>query len=87
MKLIQIIFAHICCIFVLYFVVVLFHVVFLYFIKSFSLSVAASSFICFGIFLVRLYRGKFSRSWATRNDSLPCNLPVFISKLSEFNQV
>ena len=25
--------------------------------------------------------------WATRTDSLPCDLPVFISKLSECKQV
>ena len=29
----------------------------------------------------------FSRIWVSRNDSLPCDFPVFISKLYECKQV
>ena len=29
----------------------------------------------------------FSRIWETRTDALPCNLPVFILKLSECKKV
>ena len=32
-------------------------------------------------------KGFFSRSWATRTYYLPCDFPVFISKISECKQV
>ena len=41
----------------------------------------------FGSSLIRIERRNFSLSWVTRTDSLPCDLPVGIFKLSECKQV
>ena len=56
-------------------------------IKSTSLSVKDSSAICLAYFWSDSKEESFSLSWSTRTDSLPCDFPVFISKLSEFKKV
>ena len=58
---------------------------FLCYIKITSLSATDSSAFCLEYFWLDYKEETFSLSWATRTDSLPCDLPVFIYKLSECN--
>ena len=46
-----------------------------------------SSAVCLEYFWLDYKEETLSLSWATRTDSLPCDFPVFIYKLSECNIV
>ena len=56
-------------------------------IKSTSIFVKSSSTICLEGFWSESKKESFSLGFENRTDLLPYNLPVFISKLSECNQV
>ena len=64
-----------------------FHVVFFLNIKSISLSATASFSVYYTLLWSDLKEESFSMSWTTRNYLLPCDLPVFITKLYGSNQV
>ena len=51
-------------------------------IEAISLSVTDYSAVCLEDFWSVSKEEIFSLSWANRTDSLPCDLPVFILKLS-----
>ena len=81
-KMIQLLYVHVCCI-----CCVVFLDVFQCYITSISLSAAYFSDVCLADFWSDSKQEIVSLSWATRADSLPCDFPVFILKLSECKKV